>query len=232
MGTNMDLVQWLQQLLFDPLKMAMNQLAAFVPTIFGALLILLVGGVVAKLLEQVIIRILKVITLDKIADQIQLSTILSRGGIRRKLSELLGAIVYWMVILAFVMTALNALNLTVAAELFQQIVSFLPNVIAAVFILLAGVFASAFLATTVRTAASNAGIVQSHLLAQAVQAAVIVFTGVASLQQLQIQFVGEVFLIILAGLSLGTALAFGLGCKDLAGRWLSDVVEQLQSRKR
>ena len=229
METGVDLVQ---RLVIAPLQTAVNQLMSFVPTILGALLILLVGGVIAKALEQLIIRVLKLITLDKIADQIQLSTILSRGGIRRKLSELIGAVIYWIVMLAFVMTALNALNLTVAAELFQQIVSFLPNVIAAVFILIVGVFASAFLATTVRTAASNAGIVQSHLLAQAVQTVVVIFTGVAALQQLQIQFVGEVFLIILIGISLGAALAFGLGCKDLAGRWLSGVVDQLQSRKR
>ena len=225
----MDLVQ---RLVVAPLQTAANQLMSFVPTILGALLILLVGGFIAKAIEQLIIRVLKLITLDKIADQIQLSTILSRGGIRRKLSELIGAVVYWIVMLAFVMTALNALNLTVAAELFQQVVSFLPNVIAAVFILIVGVFASAFLATTVRTAASNAGVVQSHLLAQGAQAAVVIFSIVASLQQLQIQFVGEVFLIVLAGISLGTALAFGLGCKDLAGRWLSGVVDQLQSRKR
>ena len=229
METGMDLVQ---RLVVAPLQTAVNQLMAFVPTILGALLILLVGGVIAKAIEQLIVRVLKLITLDKIADQIQLSAVLSRGGIRRKLSELIGAVIYWIVMLAFIMTALNALNLTVAAELFQQIVSFLPNVIAAVFILIVGVFASAFLATTVRTAASNAGIVQSHLLSQAVQAAVIVFTAVASLQQLKIEFVGEVFLIILAGISFGCALAFGLGCKDLAGRWLSDVVDQLQSRKR
>ena len=229
METGVDLVQ---RFVVAPLQTAVNQLMSFVPTILGALLILLVGGVIAKAIEQLIVRVLKLITLDKIADQIQLSAVLSRGGIRRKLSELIGAVIYWIVMLAFIMTALNALNLTVAAELFQQIVSFLPNVIAAVFILIVGVFASAFLATTVRTAASNAGIVQSHLLSQAVQAAVIVFTAVASLQQLKIQFVGEVFLIILAGISLGCALAFGLGCKDLAGRWLSDVIDQLQSRKR
>ena len=228
METGIDLVQ---RLVIAPLQTAVNQLMSFAPAILGALLILLVGGIIAKVLEGFIIRVLKLITLDKIADQIQLSAVLSRGGIRRKLSELIGAVIYWIVMLAFVMTALNALNLTVAAELFQQIVSFLPNVIAAVFILIVGVFASAFLATTVRTAASNAGIVQSHLLAQAVQTVVVIFTGVAALQQLQIQFVGEVFLIILIGISLGAALAFGLGCKDLAGRWLSGVVDQLQSRK-
>ena len=229
MQTGMDLVQ---RFIIEPLQAAVQQLLTFVPAILGALLILLVGGVIAKVIEQLIVRLLKAITLDQIAEQIQLSTILAKGGIKRKLSELIGAIIYWIVMLAFVMTALNALQLTVAAELFQQIVSFLPNVVASVFILIVGVFAAAFLAATVRTAASNAGIAHAHLLGQAVQAAVVVFTVVASLQQLHVQFVGEAFLIILAGLSLGSALAFGFGCKELAGQWVSDLVNQLQSRKR
>ena len=229
METGMNLFQ---QLVIAPLQSAVNQLLTYAPSILGALVILLIGGIIAKLIEQLIVRGLKLITLDKIAEQLQISAILMRGGIRRKLSELIGAIIYWLIMLAFVMTALNALNLTVAAELFQQIVGFLPNVIAAVFILIVGAFAAAFLSATVRTAASNSGILQAHLLGQAVQTVVVVFACVAALQQLQIQFVGEVFLIILAGLSLGAAIAFGLGCKDLAGRWISGLVDQLQARKR
>lgn len=225
-------VDLIQNFVIAPLQAALEQLSTFVPVILGALLIILVGGLIAKTIERLIVKVLKLITLDKLADQIQLSSILARGGIKRKLSELIGLIVYWIVMLAFVMAALDALNLTVAAQLFQQIVGFLPNVIAAVFILIVGVFAAAFLSATVRTAASNAGIVQSHLLGQAVQAVVVIFAFVAALQQLQIQFVGEVFLIVLSGITFAAALAFGLGCKDLAGHWLSDLIAQLQSRKR
>jgi hypothetical protein len=130
------------------------------------------------------------------------------------------------------MVVFNALQLTVAAELFQSVVTFLPNVIAAVFILIIGMFAAAFLASTVRTAAGNAGVLQAHLLAQLVQTVVVIFAVVAALQQLQIPFFGEVFLIVLGGISLGCAIAFGLGCKDLAGRWASDIVDQIQGRKR
>ena len=221
-----------QQYVLDPLHAALTQLASFAPTILGALLILLVGWLIAKVIEQVIVKVLQAATLDKLADQVQLSHVLSKGGIRRKLSELIGAIIYWIVMLAFVMTSLNALNLTVAAELFQNTVAFLPNVVAAVFILIVGVFAAAFLSTTVRTAASNAGIQASHLLGQVVQTIVVIFAIVTALQQLKIQFVGEVFLIILGGLSLGCALAFGLGCRDLAGRWVTDLVQELKAHKR
>ena len=228
MDTGMDVFR---QLVVAPLYAAWQQLVSFVPTILVALLILLLGGLIAKLIEQIIVRGLKLIRLDRIAEQIQLAGVLTKGGIRRKLSELIGAIVYWIIMLAFVMTALNVLHLTVAAELFQHVVSYLPNVLAAVFILIVGVFAAAFLAATVRTAASNSGILQSHLLGQAVQAIVVVFAMVAALQQLQIQFVGEVFLILLGGISLGCALAFGIGCQELAGRWVADLVEQIRGRK-
>lgn len=228
METGMNLVQ---KFVVEPLQAAVNQLLTFVPAILGALLILLLGGIIAKLLERLVTNALKMAALDKIAEQVQLASMLSRGGIRRKLSELIGAIIYWIVMLAFVMTALNALNLTVAAQLFQTVVAFLPNVVAALFILLTGVFAAAFLSTTVRTAASNAGIVQAALLGQLVQTAVVVFTVIAALRQMNIQFVGEAFLIVLSGISLGYALAFGLGCKDLAGKWVTGFVEQLQPRK-
>ena len=203
---------------------------AFLPTFLGALAILLVGWIIAQVIKGFVVRVLRVF--DKLADQVQLSSVLAKGGIKRKFSELLGEIVYWLVMLAVVMAALNALQLTVAAELFQSVVTYLPNVIAAVFILVVGVFAAAFLATTVRTAASNAGILQSHPLSQAVQTIVVVFALVAALKQLRIQLVAEVLLIILGGVSLGCALAFGLGCKDLAGRWVNDLIEELRSRKR
>lgn len=219
-------------LVVQPVQSLLNQVMAFLPTVLGAIILFLAGWIVAKVIEGLVIKVLKTVGLDKLADQTNLSGVLSKGGIKRKLTELVGAIVYWLVMLAVVMVAFNALQLTVAAELFQQVVAFLPNVVAAVFIFIVGVFAAAFLSATVRTAASNAGIVQSHLLGQLTQAIVIIFAGVAALQQLQIQFVGDAFLIILAGLSLGSALAFGLGCRDIAGRWVSELIDEIQARRR
>ena len=219
-------------LVVEPVQALVNQLMTFLPTLAGALLLLLVGWVIAKGIEALAVRILKTLTLDKIADQIQLSSVLGKGGIKHKPSELIGIIVYWLVMLAVLMVVFNALQLTVAAELFQTIVTFMPKVIAAVFILVVGMFAAAFVASTVRTAASNAGILQAHLIGQLTQTVVVIFAVVAALQQLEIPFFGEVFLIILGGISLGCAIAFGLGCKDLAGRWVTDIVDQVQGRKR
>lgn len=219
-------------LVVEPVQAFVNQLMAFLPTLAGALLLLLVGWLIAKAIEAITVRIFKTLAVDKIADQVQLTQVLHKGGIRHKPSELIGIIVYWLVMLAVIMVVFNALQLTVAAELFQDLVTFMPNVIAALFILIVGMFAAAFISSTVRTAASNAGILQAHLMGQLTQTVVVIFAVVAALQQLRIPFFGEVFLIILGGISLGCAIAFGLGCKDIAGRWVGDIVEQVQGRKR
>ena len=219
-------------ILVQPIQSFFNQLMGFLPSLVGALLILLVGWIIAKAIEGLVVQVLKAARVDKLAEQIQLADVLTKGGIRRRFSELIGALIYWLVMLVVLIAALNAIQLTVAAQLLQQVVTFLPNVVAALFIVVVGVLAATFLASTVRTAASNSGIGQAHLLGQLVQAIVVVFTSVAALQQLRIEFVGEAFLIILAAVSLGLALAFGFGCKDLAGRWVSDLVDQLSSRKR
>ena len=219
-------------ILVQPIQSLLTQVMGFLPNFLGALLILLVGWVIAKTIESVVGNVLKAIQLDKLADRLQLSDVLAKGGIKRKLSEVVSAIIYWLVILAIVIAALNALQLTIAAQLLEQVVTFLPNVVASIFILVVRILSAAFLATTVRTAAGNAGVSQSQLLGEAVQAVVVIFSVVAALKQLGIQFVGEAFLIILAAASFGTALAFGIGCKDIAGRWVSDLVEQLSSRRR
>ena len=219
-------------MIVQPVQSLVNQVMAFLPTLLGALVLFLVGWLVAQALQLGVVRILKTIGLDKLADQIQLSAVLTKGGIKHKLSELIGVIVYWLVMLAVVMIVFNILQLTVAAELFQTVVTFLPNVIAAVFILIVGIFAASFLSTTVRTAASNAGMGQAGLIAQLVENVVVIFAAVAALQQLRIPFFGEAFLIVLGGISLGCALAFGLGCKDLAGRWVAEFTEQISSRRR
>lgn len=219
-------------ILVQPIQSLLTQVMGFLPSFLGALLILLVGWVIAKTIEGVVGNVLKAIQLDKLADRIQLSDVLTKGGIKHKLSELIGAIIYWLVILAVVIAALNALQLTIAAQLLEQVVVFLPNVVASIFILVVGILSAAFVSTTVRTAAGNAGVSQAQVLGEAVQAVVIIFSVVAALKQLGIQFVGEAFLIILAAVSFGTALAFGLGCKEIAGRWVGDLVEQLSSRRR
>ena len=220
-----------QQGVWHPLQAAWANIVNYFPSLLGAVLILLIGALIAKVLEDGLVKILKRVALDKLADQIQLSDVLARGGIRHKLSGIIGALAYWVIMLSFITAGLNALDLPVAADLVQKVVLFLPRVVEALFILILGVFVAAFLATTVREAANNAGILQSNLLAQFVQTSIVIVATVEALKQVGIQFIDQVFLLLFAGVSLAAGIAFGLGCKDLAGRWVSDIADQAKSKR-
>ena len=217
-------------ILLDPLRNFVGQLVAFLPNLLAVVAILLGGWIVAKVIQGVLGRVLRAVKADTLAEKVQLAEMLVRGGIERTFSELVGVLAYWLVMLVVLVAALNALQLTATAELLEGFVGFLPSIVTAVLVLILGILAAGFLAATVRTIATNAGIAQAQILGKSMQSIAIIFAVVVALQQLQIQFVGDAFLIILGAISFGAALAFGLGCRDLAGRWVSDLVDRLSPK--
>ncbi len=216
-------------ILLEPIRAFFSQLVGFLPNVVAVLAILIGGWVVARVIQSVLGRLLTAVKADSLAERVQLADMLARGGIERSFSQLVAAVAYWIVMLVVLVAALNALQLTATAELLQRLVGFVPTVVTAIVVLILGILAAGFLAATVRTVASNAGIAQAPVLGQFAQVGVIVFAVVVALQQIQVQFVGDAFLIILAAISFGAALAFGLGCKDLVGRWMSDLADRMTS---
>ena len=130
------------------------------------------------------------------------------------------------------MTALNALGMTVAASLLDKVILYIPNVIAAVFILSLGIFFSSMVGTIVRTAASNAGISQAKTFGQLTQIVIMIFAVVITLEQLNIasSILNLAINIILASMGLALAIAVGLGSKDIAGKMMQDLVNKLKGK--
>ncbi len=214
----------------DPAKAMLIKIWSYVPVIVGAIVILIIGWLIAKLIEAIVIRVLKAIRLDVASDKAGISNILAQGDIKLTLSELLGAMIYWLVMLVVLVTALNALNLTVAAELLSRLVEYVPNIIAALVVLVLGSFLASFVAAIVRTSASNAGLKKAKLLAQMTQVILVIFAVIIAVEQLGIAtaLIALAVNVILAAIGLGIALAFGLGCKDIAGKLMSDFINNLK----
>ena len=219
-------------ILLEPIRAFLDQLVGFLPNLVAVVAILVGGWIVARLIRTALTRLLRAVKADRLAERIQLAEMLAKGGIERTFSQLVAALAYWVVMLVVLVAALNALQLTATAELLQRLVGFLPTIVTAIVVLILGILAAGFLGATVRAVASNAGIVQAQVLGQFAQVIVIIFAVVVALQQVQVQFVGDAFLIILAAISFALALAFGLGCRDLAGRWMSDLIDRLSPREK
>jgi len=212
-------------------KAVLAQVGQFVGSVLLVLVLFLIGWLVSKfVIKNGVTKLLKLLKLDSLSHKIELDSILAKGGINVGLSELLGVMCYWICLLITFVVALNAVGLTVAADLLQKIVLFVPNIIAAVFILIVGMFAAVLVRNIVRVSASNAGISQANLFGNIAEVVIMVFVVAIALEQVQIggRIIDLTISIILGSFGLGFALAFGLGCKDIVGKAMSDFLSKLK----
>lgn len=222
-----------QVVLLEPAKTVLSQISQFLVNVLLVVVILLIGWIIAKIIKTLVTKVLRAIKVDQLSDQINLDSVLAKGGISYSLSELIGVICYWLAILVTFVVAVNAIGLTVAADLLNRVVLYVPNIIAAVFILILGMFVATLLSNIVKTAANNAGVSQAKLLGKVVEVVVIIFAVAITLEQLGIatKIIELAITVVLASLGLGLALAFGLGCRDLAAKYISELIESLKSKK-
>jgi hypothetical protein len=216
-------IEW-NNLIVAPVSEMLTKLVGYLPTLIGALIILTVGWLVAKTLRRIVSRALETIHFDKLADKAGISEILNKGGLNTSAIDVLSSLVYWLVIIMVLVMVVNALGLPQASNVLETLFAFIPNVIAAMFVLVVGMFLANFVSGIIRTAAGNASLPKPEMLAAASRWAIIIFAGTISLRELGIAtlLVTTTFNIILAGFCLALALAFGLGGRDTAAKYLNE----------
>ncbi len=219
-----------QVVLLEPARTVLSQIGQFLVSILLVLVILVFGWIIACILKGLVTKALRAVKLDMLSDRIELDALLEKGGITLSLSEIIGVICYWLALLVTFMVAINAVGLTIAADLLNKIVLYIPNVIAAIFILIVGMFVATLLRNIVTTAANNAGVSQAKVLSKIVEVVIMVFAILVALEQLNIgiRITELTVAIIMGSIGLGCALAFGLGCKDIAGRYMNETIDKLK----
>jgi hypothetical protein len=167
-----------------------------------------------------------------LSERVEFEQILQKGGITYTLSELIGVVAYWIGLLVTSMVAINAVGLTVAADLLNKVLLYIPNVVAALFILILSMFFATLLKSIVQTGANNAGLSQGALFGKVTEIIVVLFGIVVALEQLNIgiQVTQLTLAIILGSLGLAFGLSFGLGCKDIVGRMVNDFLDKVKRK--
>lgn len=214
----------IQDIIFDSVSAFLRGIGDSLPNILAAIVILIVGWIIAKLLKAAVARGLKLVKFATLTQRAGIDEFLAKGDVKQSASDVIAVLVYWLVMLIVLVTAVNALGLEVASTLLNQILLYIPNIIVAVVVVVVGLYAANFVAALVRTAAANAGITEAGLIAALSRYALIIFTFAIALNQLRIgqEIVANGFLILLGAAALGAALAFGLGARDLVGKFLGD----------
>jgi hypothetical protein len=208
--------------ILEPVRVFLTQIGEFLPRLALAIAVLIAGWLLAKVARVAIVRGLRAINFHVLTERAGMDGFLRQGGIESDTTDILGVLVYWVVVLAALIIACNGLGLTYITDLLREVVLFVPKVIVALLILAFGAYFARFVGNAVIAYCRNVGIQDGELLGRLAQYAIVVFVVLMALDQVKIggDIVRQSFLIVLAGVVLALALAFGLGGKDWAARRL------------
>jgi hypothetical protein len=220
------------ELIADPVRQMLTKILDYLPILLGALIILIVGWIVAKIIRRAVEWLLKTVRFDVMADKTGITEVLRKGDLRITASQVVSGLVYWLIIIMVLVMTVEALGLPRASDVLASLFAYVPKVIAALLVLVVAMFLASFVSGIVRTAAGNANLPRPELIAGISQWAIIIFAVTIAMEELGIAplLVGTAFNIILGGIVLALALAFGLGGKDAAARYLEELKKRHSGR--
>nr|WP_298107764.1 mechanosensitive ion channel domain-containing protein [uncultured Pseudomonas sp.] len=220
----MELDPWTQSLV-AAMTALWTKVAVFIPNLFVALILVLLGFVVAKLLDTLLSKLLGKIGLDRLMAGTGLTKLLSRAGIQAPVSTLIGKIIYWFVLLIFLVSAAESLGLERVSATLDVLASYLPKVFGAALVLVAGVLLAQLVSGLVRGAAEGVGLDYAHGLARIAQGFVVIISISVAIGQLEVKtdLLNTVIAIVLTSVGLAVALALGLGSREIVGQILAGI---------
>ena len=201
----------------ERLQASFEQLYGYVPALFGALVILFAGYLLARLLEKGTDRLMRRIHLNQILERGGVMQAVERSGSRVNPTRVASSLVFWFVMFAVMLVAANALGLQSLANVFSELVSYIPSVIAAIVIMIVGIVLGSFVGGLIM--ASAGGLHGGPTLARVGKGGVVVLAVFMALQELGVatEIVTTAFAILFGAVALALSLSFGLGNRELAG---------------
>jgi len=204
----------------------------FLPNFLGALVIFFVGLVIAAGLSKIVEKLVDALKLDRLLEQFGLGKILERADLRLDSGRFIGVLVQWFFIIVTLLAVSDILKLEDFSGFLNQVLLYVPNIIIAVLIMLAGVVMAAFLSRLVRASVLASRLHSAHFLGALTKWSVLVFAFLAALSQLGIAgaLVNTLIMGFVAMLALAGGLAFGLGGRDVAASWLEKLRSEVTNR--
>lgn len=213
--------------ILDPLMSVFSIITSYIPTVLGVLAALVVGGLVAREVGKLITSTLKGIHVDKLSHTIGLSHVLETGGIKRTVSDLIGAVITIGLTITSLVIALNYAGITVIGPMTDPIMAYVPTVVTGVITLMVGMFLAHIVSVFVRVVAANTHMPKPEMLSTFSKWAVVLMAVSIFVEKIGFGylFTGTPLILMIGGLALGLGLAFGLGGREHATRYLDKVLK-------
>jgi len=205
-----------------------SQIAEVLPDLLAAILLFIVGVVLANLLAKTVSKGLEYLGMDKLSDNSTVKSALEKMDTKQSLSGIVGRTVYWIVVLITLLVVADVLGLTAVSDTLNSLIAYLPNVLSAVLVLWLTVVGARFVSDLVTTGLSQLEANFAGTIAKVTEWTIILFGSVIALSQLGFDttILTTNIAVILGGVLLALALAFGLGSRNVAGSlvagWFAD----------
>jgi len=205
-----------------------TKIAVFLPNFLIGVVIIFAGWVICNIIKRIVVRVLRVCQFDTLADRAGIRQALERGGIKQTASELVGLLAFWFLFLIAIVTTLETLNLSGATDTLHTIYLYIPKIVAALVTLILGLYFANFLESVTRTSCANAGLEQAASIGRAAYIGTVIFVvaGIFEILDIASEIVIWAFILVFGAVCLALSLAFGLGGREVAGRYLEKWLEK------
>jgi len=204
----------------------------FLPSLIGALILIIVGLIVASGLRAIVERIINAIKIDSLLRRVGLGPLFDRAGLQINSGKFLGLLVYWFLVVVFFLAVTDILGLYGVSLFLRDVISYIPNIIVAVLIMLAAVLLANFFKSLIRASVASAKLHNPKFLGTFAWWVVVVFGLLAALIQIGIAttILNTLITGLIAMLAIAGGIAFGLGGKDYAAHLVEKFRQQTEER--
>lgn len=202
------------------------QFISFIPHLVAALIVFFVGWAIAVAIGRLVEKVLVILRVNQAFENVKgLRDAAGRANVKINIPRLFGAIVQWFFIIVTLLAATNILGLTEVSEFLNSVLLYIPNVVVAALILVIAVILANFVYRTVAASVSAAGFGSASAIAAVSKWAILIFAILAALLQLNVavSLIQTILTAFFAMLAIAGGLAFGLGGKELATKWLKKI---------
>jgi hypothetical protein len=220
------------EILLNSLKEIWGSFIGFLPILLAALIVFIVGWLIAIFLGKLVNKLIKAIKLDSLLSKIGFSKALAKAKLNLDSAKFFEELVKWFFIIVFLMAAVEILGLTEVGLFLKSILYYIPSVVVAAIVLLAAAVIAKLMQRLVKASADTAGLASSGTIAGIVKWAILIFGFVIALTQLGIAaaLIQTIIIGIIAMVAIAGGLAFGLGGKDMAAKILEKLKEDLTEK--
>ncbi len=209
-------------------------LVGLLPSLVGAVVVLVLGLIVAAGLERLVERLVYYLKLDHLLEKLGIGQWLERAKIDLNAGHFLGRVVYWFMLVAFLLAASDILGFTALSGFLRDVLLYIPNVLVAALIVLASVAAANFLKGIVIASVFGARLHAAKFLGISAWWIVVIFGLLTAAAQLNIAvaIINTIITGIIAMMAIAGGLAFGLGGRDVAERWLERLEDEVMHKEK